>query len=195
MTTLITEIPTEKLDTPAKGVDFLAALDAQESELEAQLKATKALRHTLETETLVELFDRFEQPEATSNSGAKAARALLVKGSLPKVGEKDTPAEAAANAELRRAAIAKAEEYGWQPFIKTEVTGSWDKGDREKAIAFYNHLRGDNSVEATIDEGIHPMTLQSQVRKRIREGKEVALDVLGIVAMSGVFLKKQKTKE
>src|SRR5687768_14394689 len=140
MTELITEIP-DNLDTPAKGVDFLAALDAQETELERQLKATKALRHTLETETLVELFDRFEQPEALSNSGAKAARALLVLGSLPKVGDKDTPQEAAHNAERRRAAIALAEEYEWQPFIKTEVTGKWDKGDREKAVAFYNLMR------------------------------------------------------
>jgi hypothetical protein len=193
--TLITEIPTQDLDTPAKGVDFLAALDTQEKELESQLKATKALRHTLQTETLVELFDRFEQPEAVSNSGAKAARALLVTGSLPKVNEKDTPQEAALHAEQRKQAIALAESYGWQPFIKTEVTAKWDKGDREKAVAAYNLLRGDNSVEASIDEGIHPMTLQAQVRNRIREGKEVNLDVLGITALSGVFLKKQKTKE
>lgn len=191
---MITEIPND-LDTPAKGVDFLATIDRQESELEAQLKATKALRHTLETETLVELFDRFEQPEAASNSGAKAKRGMRVLGSLPKVGDKDSPEEARLHRAQREAAIALAEEYGWQPFIKTEVTGKWDKGDREKALAAYNLLRGDNSVEASIDESIHPMTLQAQVRQRIREGKAVALDVLNVTAQAAVTLTKKKTKE
>lgn len=187
---MITEIPV--LDTPAKGVDFLADIDKQEALLEQQLKETKALRLRLETEVLVELFDKFEQPNATSNSGAVAKKSMRVRGSLPKVGEKDTPEEARLHKEQREAAIQLALTYGWSPFIKTEVTGSWDKGDREKAIAFYNHLRGDNSVEADITEGINPMTLQAQVRKRIREGKSVKLDVLGVTASPAVTLVKKK---
>lgn len=192
---MITEIPVAELDTPAKGVDFLAELDRQEAEQEAALEATKKLRHQLEYEVLVELFDRFEQPEAVSNSGASAKKSLSIYGSLPKVSEKDTPEEARENKRRREAAIALAVEYGWQPFIKTEVTGSWDKGDREKALAFYNYLRGDNSVVADITEGIHPMTLQAQVRKRIREGLKVDLTTLNVQAGPAVKLKKTKDKK
>jgi hypothetical protein len=194
MTTLITAIP-EDLDTPAKGVDFLATIDRQEDELEAQLKATKALRHTLETETLVELFDRFEQPEATSNSGAKAKRGMRVLGSLPKVGDKDSPEEARLHKAQREAAIVLAVSYGWSPFIQTEVTYKTDKGDREKALEVYKRLRLDNSATVDIDEGIHPMTLQAQVRKRLREGQELKLDVLNVTAQAAVTLTKKKSKE
>lgn len=192
---MITVIPEDKLDTPAKGVDFLADVDRQQKLLEQQLAETKSLRHKLETEFLPSLFDRFEQPEATSNSGAKAEKKLYVTGSLPKVGEKDTPEEAAENERRREAAIAQAVAYNWEPFIKTTVTVEFDKGDRAKAIELYNRLRREsNSAVIEIDEGIHHTTLQAQVRKRIREGKAVALDVLNVSAGPAVKLVQKKDR-
>lgn len=187
---MITEIP-DNLDTPAKGVDFLAELDRQETLLEEQLRATKALRQRLETDVLVTLFDRFEQPKVTSNSGAEAKKSLRITGSLPKVGDKDTPEEASRHAAQRKAAIELAISYGWTPFIKTEVTAQYDKGDYEKAKAVFELLRADNSATVDMTEGIHHTTLQAQVRQRIREGKSVQLDVLGVQAMPAVTLVKK----
>lgn len=187
---MIIEIPT--FNTPTEGVDFLDQLAKQQVELETQLAATKALRHEAQTVQLPELFDRFEMPEVTSNSGAKAIKKLDVSGSLPKVGEKDTPAEAAENKRRREAAIVLADsEYEWGPFIKSKVTAQFDKGDREKALAAYRLLRGDNSAVVDIDEGIHAQTLCAQVRKRLSEGKSVALDVLGVTAIPSVLLTKK----
>jgi hypothetical protein len=189
---VIDKIPV--FNTPAEGVDFLDAVDQQEAYLKKELEATRALRHELETLQLPELFDRFEQPEAVSNSGAKAIKKLDVAGSLPKVGEKDTPQEAELHRQQREAAIKLAESYEWQPFIKSTVTAKYDKGDQEKAREAYRLLRGDNSAEVDITEGIHAQTLCAQVRKRLREGKEVALDVLGVTAIPSVLLTKKSPR-
>lgn len=178
--------------TPSQGVDFLARLADQEAAQEAQLSATKKLRSELETNVLVELFDRYEHVNVQTTSGNRAERKLWVTGSLPKVGEKDTPEEAIRNRARREEAIRLAsEEYEWNPFIKTSITIEFDKGDRQKALDLYAKLRReDNSAEIAIDETIHPMTLQAQVRRRLREGKDVKLETLGITALSQVKLKK-----
>lgn len=166
-------------------------MDRQEQELERQLKETKQLRNKLETETLVELLDKFEQPEVVTSTGAKAKRKLHVVGSLPKVGDKDTEAEAAENRRKRSKAIEVAEGYGWQPFIKSTVQAAFDKTDRDKAVELYNEIRrNSNSADVSIDETIHPMTLQAQVRKRIQAGLDVQLDALGVTAMAAVKLVK-----
>lgn len=179
--------------TPTEGVALLADLDRQEQELEALLKATKTLRHQLETETLVAVFDNHEQAECTLTSGVKAKRGFKTTGSLPKVDEKAPFAEQVLQKEARRSAIEIAESYGWGPFIKTTVSATYDKGDQEKATKAYMMLRGDNSAVVDIDETIHPMTLGAQVRIRLREGKKVAMDKLGVTVLPAVLLtKKQK---
>jgi hypothetical protein len=95
--------------------------------------------------------------------------------------------------EARRSAIEIAESYGWGPFIKTTVSATYDKGDQEKATKAYMMLRGDNSAVVDMDETIHPMTLGAQVRIRLREGKPVAMDKLGMTVLPAVLLtKKQK---
>lgn len=189
---MIEAIP--QLDTPAQGVDFLAEVDREEDKLEAQLKALKTLRHELETVVLVELFDKYEQPEATSNSGAKAKRGMKTAGSLPKVGDKDTPEEARLHKRQREEAIAIAESYGWQPFIRTTVSAEYDKGDQEKARAAFRLLQQDNSAVVDMHEDINHMTLGAQARQRLREGKDVALDKLGLVILPAVLLTKRKDK-
>jgi hypothetical protein len=169
--------------TPTEGVDFLARLDRQEQELEGQL----------ETETLVAIFDSHEQAECTLTNGVKAKRGYKTAGSLPKVDEKASAFEQAEQRKARLDAIEIAESYGWGPFIKTTVSAIYDKGDSEKAEKAYMLLRGDNSAVVDKEETIHPMTLGAQVRQRIREGKDVAMDKLGVTVLPAVLLtKKQK---
>jgi hypothetical protein len=188
---LITAIPV--LNTPSEGAAMLAMLDKQEQELEAQLKATKALRHELETDTLVQLFDLAEQDELTLSSGVKVKRGMKTTGSLPKVDEKANHFEQEQQKVARQAAMDLAVSYGWEPFIKTKVIAEYDKGDSEKASKAYMYLRGDNSAKVDMEESIHPMTLGAQVRQRLREGKDVAMDTLGVTVLPAVLLtKKQK---
>src|SRR5712664_2835358 len=114
--------------TPTEGVDFLARLDRQEKELEVQLKATKTLRHQLETDTLVAIFDSHEQAECTLTSGVKAKRGYKTTGSLPKIDEKASASDQAQQKAARALAIDYADSYGWGPFIKTTVSATSDKG-------------------------------------------------------------------
>lgn len=177
--------------TLTEGVNLLAEIDAQQSALEEQLKATKVLRHQLETDKLLELFAIAEAKEHTLTNGVKAKLGLKTAGSLPKVDEEASFAVQSEQRAARALAISIAESYGWGPFIKTTVTAQYDKGDADKADRTFQLLRQDNSAVVTKDETIHPMTLGAQVRQRLREEKAVAMDKLGITVLPAVLLTKK----
>lgn len=180
-----------KVLTPGQGVDTLLQAEKDVKTLEEELAKAKAYKRELETAVLPDVFGAAEQKEATSTSGAKAKFGLLITGSLPKVDEDASEEEQALQAQAREEAIKLADSYGWGPLIKSTVTAAYDKGDREKALELYQKLRGDNSVILKIDESIHAMTLASQVRKRIQEGKAVNSAALGLTVMTAVTLTKR----
>lgn len=186
------------LRTPAEGVAYLVQVDREISDLEAKLKDAEARQKRAQEEVLPDIFDRFDTVEETIGNGARAKKSLFVVGSLPKAGEKDSPEDAAAKEIRRQRAIewASTPEVGWGPLIKTTVSIQFDKGEHEFVERLLTTIRGWNDVQPVVkvDEGIHAMTLQAQVRKRLKEGKAVPLDDLGITALTGVKLTK-KPKE
>ena len=180
------------ITTPGQGVDILLQSEREIEALEAKLKAAEAYHHELETSILPDVFGASDQTEATSTSGAKAKAGNHVTGSLPKVDEKADPATQAAQQAARDAAIALAEGYEWGPFIKTEIKASWDKGDREKALATYRELRAkDNSAVIKLDETIHASTLAAQARDRLRKGLATDFATLGLTVLPSVKLTKR----
>ncbi len=188
----MTDIPNFR--TPAEGVDYLFRVEQEITALEDQLARAKGAKYRLETSVLPELFDNHDEVAVTSSAGVSAKKGLSVTGSLPKVGEKDTPEEAQANLAKREAAIALADTaYGWGPFIKSTVTAAFDKGDRAGALALMEYAQKMNSGQPVtkLEEGIHASTLQAQVRKRIEAGKDVDTEALGITALTAVKLTKR----
>lgn len=180
------------ITTPGQGVDTLLQSEREIEALEEKLKAAEAYHQELETSILPDIFGAADQTEATSNSGAKAKFGNHVTGSLPKVDDKADPATQAGQQAAREAAIALAVSYEWEPFIKTEMKASWDKGDREKALATYRELRlKDNSVILKIDETIHAQTLASQARQRLAKGLPIDFTALGLTVLPSVKLTKR----
>lgn len=186
---------TTTITTVAEGIAALVDADALVDRLEEQLKAAKKAKYELETITLPNVFADAGEVEATLASGAKAKLGQMITGSLPKVDYDTSPEVQAATIAKREAAIEWADANGWGPLIKCEVRAKWDKGDRDKAIAAYNALRGDNSVDLHLLEDIHPMTLQSQVRQRIAQGLPVPLETLGVTVLPAVRLTKKPKKD
>lgn len=179
-----------EITTPGQGVDILLQAERDVDTIQEQLDLAKAYKRELETQILPDIFGASEQKRAESSSGAAALMGLHVEGSLPKVDEKAPEAEQALQRQAREAAIELANDYGWGPLIKSTVTFQWDKGDREKAIETFNNMR-DNSVVKKIDESIHAMTLASQVKNRLREGKAVDTKTLGLTVLTAVKLTKR----
>lgn len=178
--------------TPGQGVDILLQAEKDVDAIQEQLDLAKAYKRELETQILPDIFGSTEQKRAESASGAAALMGLSVEGSLPKIDEKSPEDQQALQRQAREAALALADEYGWGPLIKSTVTASWDKGDRQKAIDHYNNLRrADNSVVLKIDESIHASTLAAQVKNRLREGKAVDSKTLGLTVLTAVKLTKR----
>ncbi len=184
------------ITTPGQGVDTLHQSEREIEALEAKLKDAKAYHYELETSILPDVFGASGQTEGTSTSGAKARYGMQVTGSLPKVDEKAPPDVQAIQQAARDAAIALADTYEWGPLIKTEMKASWDKGDREKALATYRELRAkDNSVILKMDETIHPQTLAAQARVRLKAGLATDFAALGLTVLPSVKLTKRPKQQ
>lgn len=177
--------------TPGQGVDFLYQAEQDVKRLEEALAEAKAYKRQLETVELPEIFANSDQNEAESTGGAKAKLGMHIEGGLPKIDEKASQEEQAAQAEARAKAIELCASYGWGPLIKSKVSAAWDKGDRDKALALFEQLRKDNSVILSIDEAIHPQTLAAQVKIRLKEGKSVDEAALGLTVLTAVKLTKR----
>lgn len=174
--------------------DGLAALYLAEKAIkraEAALDAAKEHKRQLEQIELPRLFDEAEAGEFETPDGIKGKRTLIATGSLPKIDPKADLETRLAQKSARDAAVKWLDQNGYGPLIKCTVEAEYDKGDAEKAREVYNRLRGDNSAVVSLTEDIHPMTLQSQMRKRIEEGKDVPMELLGISVVSGVKLTKR----
>ena len=184
------------ITSPGQGVDTLLQAECDVAALEEELKAAKAYQYELETSVLPDVFGAADQTEATSNNGVKAKYGNQVTGSLPKVDEKSPPDVQAIQQAARDAALAAADGYGWGPLIKTTMTASWDKGDREKALAYYKTLRQqDNSVILKLDESIHASTLAAQARDRLRKGLATDFAALGLTVLPAVKLTKRPKQQ
>lgn len=180
--------------TASEGVDVLVQSELAVLRIEASLDAEKAWKKQLEEVILPRLFDEEDTIEKETSLGSKARRGMHVTGSLPKPTEKMTPGEVAAALKRRQDAIAWASENGYDPLIKSKVVAEWDKGERDKALKFYESLRGDNSVSSSLVEDIHHSSLKALVRDRLRRGLETPLETLGVTALTAVRLTK-KPKE
>jgi hypothetical protein len=191
----IRHIVVADIKTPAEGVATLGYLADLEWEYEYGLKEIGKLRHELETQKLVELFDDAGMTGSHSFGDLTVKKGLDVTGSLPKPGEKDSEEVASAKLAKRLAALDWLHANGYGPMIKASVTLEWDKGDAHKADAVVEQYRGDNSVKMKRTDDIHASTLKSQARKRYESGLETPFDTLGITILPAVLLTKKPNRK
>jgi hypothetical protein len=142
------------------------------AQLEETLKAHKADLHKLITMTLPDALAAAGTLSLTTTAGVSVSVRDFVNGSLPK-GE-DHPAE-------RAAAFLWLVNNGGKDIIKTTITCALGRGDYAQAA----------KIKAAIEklklgyvekEDVHPMTLQAFARERLKAGKAVPLETLGLFA-------------
>jgi len=150
----------------------LRNVDSDIESLSEQLALLTAEKTKLETEVLPALFAEAGITQLKTEDGATVKVGLVAAGSLPK------------EAEARAAAIKWLSENGYNEVIEAKVVASWARGDKAKAEALYNQLRGDNSVKLALEEGVNHMTLGALAKKRVQSGEEIPLGTLGISVIS-----------
>jgi hypothetical protein len=166
----------------------VAALEAatdRVEQAEAELSEAKAFLFHLKTQVVPEVLNRYGVRSVTTPTGATVSLTTLIFGSLPNAAEH--PAE-------HEAGITWLLEHGEQDAIKSKVVASWGMGERANALHAYETLRGDNSAEVKMDEGIHFATLQAIVRRRLLAGESVPLDTLGITVAAGVKMTRRRSE-
>lgn len=137
----------------------------------------------LETEVLPALFAEAGITQLKTADGETVKLGLVASGSLPK------------DEEGRKAAIEWLAANGYNEVIEAKVVASWARGDRDKAEALFNELRGDNSMKLTLDESVNHMTLGALAKRRVQQGLETPLATLGVSVISRArFTGKQRSE-
>ena len=162
--------------TPAltKLTDQAVIVEGEIRQKEAELKELKALRFKLLTQQIPELMQEYDLESITCKTGMTIKLADYISGSLPKD-------------ETERAVAFKwLERNDGDGIIKSEVITAFGRDDLDRAKDLEQRIKS-QGYAASLKESVHPQTLYAWCRERLREGKQVDFDTLGL--NSGVIAK------
>lgn len=156
----------QRLVAAAKEVIETEKLIAQ---LEENLSELKVRHNKTKTITLPDMMAECGLSEFRTDTGFRIAVEDFVTGSLPKEDAK------------RRDAIAWLESNGAENLIKTELNLAFGKSEHNEAVSLMEDLR-EKGYTVTSKMGVHPMTLISHIKERLKNGDSVPLETLGLFA-------------
>jgi hypothetical protein len=146
-----------------------AALMEQIASAEEFLKQAKGELHLLTTRTLPDAMASAGTSEFKTESGLKVTIKDFISGSLPK--EDDA----------RTAALTWLAEVGAGDIIKNKLSIEFEKGEDNLAGDVAGYVDG-LGLDYEQKRDVHPQTLQSFARERMKAGEDVPLDMLGLYA-------------
>lgn len=147
-------------------------------QLEADLAQAKKLLHEIRTKNVPDIMAEI-QSDHFNFGGYEVKVEDFVSGSLPKDPEK------------KQKAIDLLSEYGADGLLKTELSLEFGKSQHNEAINLYHELQ-EQGYGAFINSTVHPMTLMSWAKQRLRDGEEIDLEALGLYAGKVAKLKVLK---
>lgn len=173
---------------PADKVQELWEAQQKVVRLKGELALAEAAVEQLEYTTLPDLFLSNGMSELRLPNGVKAIRTIHAKGALP---SHDSHPEQHAEA------VGWMIENGYVNNLDTRVEGRWAKGEHDKAVAFYDTLRGDNSVSASIKSYIHWATYCKLIKERVLNHPELTTptEMLGVVIRPRVAITGKPREE
>ena len=162
-----------------RHLEEAVALENAAEQLENDLKATRGSLQILKTKTIPDLMAEMMLDEIVWN-GWKAKIADFVSGALPQ------------DPERRAKAIQWLEEHEGGALIKTEVSVSFGKSQRNEAMAIAADIER-AGFAPNVAFGVHSATLQAFARERIKNGDPIDTEALGLYV--GKVVKFGKVKK
>ena len=168
-----TQVP----DSPAlKEVSNLVAkwdvLGGDIKRMEAAVLAKKAERSSIEKELLPTAMEQAGVSSFVTASGRSVKVDEVVSGHIPALSSiEKAKGEDRTVLENRRMEAIDIVRNKWPGLIKTEVSVSLGKGETELASRIVGLLREEFSVAASVDETIHPASLNSHFKQLKEDGK------------------------
>lgn len=154
-----------ELSQLSKLAEEQAAAEAEVARLEAELTKAREVARDFAERQVPELMDSIGIAEFKTATGLKIKVAETIRASIT-----------AANAAR---AFAWLRENGHAALIKRALTVTFGKGQDEAAEALAQELEG-KGLDADDKTSVHPSTLASFVREKLRDGQEIPLDLLGV---------------
>jgi len=148
-------------------------------ELEENLSSVKKQLNKLKTVDLPDAMAECGMSEFKTEDGYRISIEDFVSGSLPKDDEK------------RKDAISWLETNGAESLIKTELTMQFEKSEHNMALSLAAEL-SEKGYTVNSKMGIHPQTLIAHIKERLKSGKEVPLELLGLYAGRVAKIKAKK---
>jgi hypothetical protein len=139
------------------------------SQLEENLSELKSRHNKAKTIDLPDMMAECGLSEFRTDTGFRIAIEDFVSGSLPKDEGK------------RREAIEWLESNGAENLIKTELSMAFGKSEHNEALSLMQELR-EKGYSVSSKMGVHPMTLISHIKERLKNGDSVPLETLGLFA-------------
>lgn len=174
------EAPPASLEMLQKELKHATELEAMVEQLEDDLKnAKKALNHS-KTSRIPDMMSELAIPSITFG-GFKCSVHDFVSGSLPKEGPEH---ERAIDWLVNNEAAA---------LIKTEVKAEFGRSGHNEAVALKATLE-EQGYNVAMKTGVHPMTLQSWARERLKNGESIDTDILGLYTGKVARFEKVKAK-
>lgn len=137
--------------------------------LEDALKAAKAELHTMCTKTIPAAMASAHTLEHKTDKSVSVEIEDVLHGTLPKDDGK------------RKAAFNWLADNGASDLVKTEVKASFGRGEHNLAGEITAKL-SELGITYEANESVHPQTLAAFARERLRGGKEIPLETLGLYA-------------
>ena len=155
--------------------DDLIAIDAEIANLEEQLKAKKAERRTLVENTI---------PNATGGIEGKFdlpnGKVITLKSTM----------RTSISAENKPAVTKWLIDEGHDAIIKCEAKYSFGKGERKIYTSFLEYTKEfAHPLTQSLNEGVHPQTLQAFVKEQLALGKDFPQELFGLYPQFEVRLK------
>lgn len=156
--------------------ELVAAVEEEKRTEEAAKKA-RARRLAIEREDLPELMRECGLEDVTLEDGTK----ITVTDDC----------DARISDAKRPIAFAWLDEHGYSGLIKTELSLSFPRGEKEEAAKLYKELDRKYGTVA-FKETVHPATLKSFVKERLAAGEALPMDAFGVHPYSKAIIKRGK---
>lgn len=173
------KVDSSSLDRLHELCDEAIALEAIVESMENDLSAIKANLNGIKTKKLPDIMKELSLEKIVRN-GREISIHNFVSGSLPK--EEDCRADA----------IKWLEDNGGAGLIKTELSMSFGKGERDAANRTFEMLKKSTNKDVHMETGVHASTLQSFAREKLKKGEEIDTDKLGLFTGSTTKIKVLK---
>ena len=165
-----------KLDQIHKLADEVNYLMDNIDEVEASLETWKKRKLEIETELLPDLLAETGMGDF-SRGDSDFKMGFFVSGSFPK---------GAAGKKAAQWLM----DHGLGDIIKAEVSVRFPRGEIDKAKRVMTVMKP--LCEPTLKGTVHPQTFHAMVRRRMKEGKPLDLNLLGVYAARKVNVKRKK---